>query len=149
MDNENHFVTEDGVLVHNRYSGRRPNNPEYPVLDKDGNINEYGKWYYNRPGWRNKTVDDVWDNAKNEKVIDRISEQEINWDRSKPRGDQWHMGHDYGYEFSKHQQIAAARNIGVKDFRSEYNTSQHISPELPSSNTSHVGEAPADTYFGF
>ncbi|MCX2429422.1 polymorphic toxin-type HINT domain-containing protein [Pedobacter sp. GR22-10] len=151
LDNENYFVTEDGVLVHNGYSGRRPKNPEHPVLDKDGNITEYGKWYYNRPGWRNKTVDDVWDNAKNEngKVIDRISEQEINWDRSKPRGDQWHMGHDYGYEFSKHQQSAAARNIGVKDFRSEYNTSQHISPELPSSNTSHVGEAPADTYFGF
>jgi len=136
-----------------KFSGKRPSKPEQPVVDAEGRLTDYGKWYYERPAWKTKTVNDTWANAKktsgNGKVIDPLSEKEITWNKDQPRGDQWHMGHKEGYEFAKHQQSAAERGIGVKEFRNEYNTSEHIQPELPQSNLSHKGEAPKDIYYGF
>ncbi|MGU3375209.1 HNH/ENDO VII family nuclease [Chryseobacterium sp. M5A1_1a] len=134
-----------------KFSGKRPANPEQPVIDADGNLTDYGKWYYERPAWKGKTIDDVWSNAKNTdgKVIDRQSKSEITWDKTKPRGEQWHMGHKEGYEFNKHQKSSAERGIGVDQFRKEYNTAGHVEPELPKSNLSHKGEAPKDVYYGF
>ena len=134
-----------------KFSGKRPAKPEQPVIDADGNLTDYGKWYYERPSWRAKTIDDTWNNAKNSegKVIDRQSQSEITWDKTKPRGEQWHMGHKEGYEFAKHQRSAAQRGIGVDKFRKEYNHAAHVEPELPKSNLSHKGEAPKDVYYGF
>jgi hypothetical protein len=138
-------------------SGKRPAQPEYPVLDENGKLTDYGKWYYERPSWKQKTINDVWNTAKTEspdgKVMDPLSARkgdpkEITWDKDQPRGDQWHMGHKEGYEFNKLQQSAAERKIGVDQFRSEYNTAEHVQPELPESNLSHEGEAPRDIYFG-
>ena len=135
----------------NKMKGKKPDAPGYNVKDEHGELTEYGKWYYERPGWRDKTINDTWDNAKDleGKVYDRLSQKEIIWDKTKNRGDQWHMGHKEGYEFSKHQQSAADRRIGVEQFRDEYNHADHIEPELPSSNISHQGEAPKNIYYGF
>ncbi|RZM03127.1 MAG: hypothetical protein EOO88_56715, partial [Pedobacter sp.] len=137
-------------------SGKRPAQPEYPVTDANGKLTEYGKWYYERPSWKQKTIDNVWNtaeaNAPNGKVMDPLSvrqgnPKEITWDKDLPRGEQWHMGHKEGYEFSKLQQSAADREIGVEQFRNEYNTAEHIQPELPESNLSHQGEAPRNIPF--
>jgi len=134
-----------------KFSGKRPAKPEQATIDADGNLTEYGKWYYDRPSWRAKTIDDTWNSAKNSegKVIDRQSQSEITWDKTKPRGEQWHMGHKEGYEFAKHQRSAGQRGIGVDEFRKEYNHAAHVEPELPKSNLSHKGEAPKDVYYGF
>ncbi|MDM1408931.1 hypothetical protein HX062_14975 [Myroides sp. DF42-4-2] len=35
----------------------------------------------------------------------------------------------------------------IEEFRTEYNTSSHIKPELPKSNLGHRGEAPSDIYW--
>ena len=138
---------EDEMIL----SGKRPALPEHPVIDENGNLTDYGRWYYERPAWKNKTIEDVWSSAQDAdaRVYDRQSKQEITWDRSKPRGEQWQMGHKPGYEFSKHQQSAAERGIEIKQFREEYNTSAHVEPELPKSNMSHKGEAPKGIYYGF
>lgn len=101
----------DGVMP-----GKKPSSPEYSLIDSNGKMTEYGKWYYERPGWRQKTIKDVWENAKDPegKVYDKFyPEKEIIWDKTKSRGDQWHMGHKQGYEFSKHQQSDAQRQIGA------------------------------------
>ncbi len=133
-----------------KMKGKRPSKPMYPVTDKDGNLTEYGKWYYDRPAWRKDTITDTWENAKDSegKVWDRVSKKEITWSDDKTRGEQWHMGHKEGHEFRKHQKSAAKRGIGVNQFRDEYNNAKHIEPELPSSNLSHKGEAKDDVYFG-
>ncbi|MFG4004811.1 HNH/ENDO VII family nuclease [Flavobacterium aquidurense] len=134
-----------------KYSGKRPAKPVEETIDVNGEITEYGKWYYERPSWKPKTVNDVWGNAKKKGdgiVIDKLSDKEITWDKSIARGDQWHMGHKYGYEFRKHQLSSAKRKISIKQFREEYNTAEFVDPELPASNLGHKGEAPDDIYFG-
>lgn len=134
-----------------KYSGKRPDKPIEETIDINGEITEYGKWYYERPSWKPKTVNDVWGNAKKKGdgiVIDKLSDKEITWDKSIARGDQWHMGHKYGYEFRKHQLSSAKRKISIKQFREEYNTAEFVDPELPASNLGHKGEAPDNIYFG-
>ena len=145
------FVEINEKITTVKYSGKRPVKPLEEVINSTGELTEYGKWYYERPTWKTKTIHDVWESAKVEeknKVIDRVSGKEITWEKVKPRGEQWHMGHKYGYEFSKLQKSAAKREISIKQFREEYNTSVHIEPELPSSNLGHKGEAPKNIYFG-
>lgn len=129
-----------------RMSGRRPSEPEAPVLNEDGTLTEYGKWYYERPsGYRKGVRDEVWDSAKDNEgnVYDPLSEELM--DPEEP----WDMGHKQAYEFRKHQVSAAEREIGRSQFLDEHNTASHYVPELPSSNRSHAGEAMDDTYFGF
>jgi hypothetical protein len=53
-----------------------------------------------------------------------------------------------GYEFRKHQQSAAERNISREQFLNEHNNSDHYRPENPSSNRSRSEEAPDNVYKG-
>jgi hypothetical protein len=134
-----------------KYFGKRPTLPLEKTTNINGDITEYGKWYYERPAWKQKTVNEVWINAEKKGegvVIDKLSKKEITWDKLKARGEQWHMGHKYGYEFRKHQLSSAKRKISIKQFRKEYNTAEFVDPELPVSNLGHKGEAPNDIYFG-
>ncbi|MGI9542389.1 MAG: HNH/ENDO VII family nuclease, partial [Cyclobacteriaceae bacterium] len=125
--------------------GRRPSEPEYPVRNADGTLSEYGKWYYERPsGYRSGVRDDVWEAAEdtNGDVFDPLTDRKIDPD------DPWDMGHQPGYEFRKHQQSAADRQISREQFLDEHNNPDHYRPELPSSNRSHADEMLDDTYFG-
>jgi Domain of unknown function (DUF4150)/HNH/ENDO VII superfamily nuclease with conserved GHE residues len=99
---------------------------------------------YSRPGFRKKTKEDVWNNAKDKdgKVRDPKTGKEI-----KP-GEKWDMGHKDGYEFAKHQESAQARGISREQFINEYNNPSHYRPELPISNQSHSLEAPPNIYYG-
>ncbi|WP_313592393.1 PAAR-like domain-containing protein [Agrobacterium cavarae] len=99
---------------------------------------------YRRPGFRKKTKEDAWNNAKGAegKVFDPDTGVEI-----KPT-DRWDMGHKPGYEFWKHQESAQGRGISREQFINEYNNASHYRPELPSSNQSHRLEAPDDLYYG-
>ncbi|MDH7460601.1 HNH/ENDO VII family nuclease [Chitinophagaceae bacterium 26-R-25] len=125
--------------------GNRPVQPEYPVIDENGNITKYGKWYYERPsGFRNGVRDETWNDAKDENGIVRDPLTEDVMDPDNP----WDMGHKPGYEFRKHQLSAAERGISRKQFLDEHNTMEHYRPELPSSNRSHADEIMDDTYFG-
>ncbi|WP_225676166.1 HNH/ENDO VII family nuclease, partial [Thalassolituus marinus] len=127
-------------------SGRRPAEPEAPVLNEDGSLTEYGQWYYKRPsGFRKGVRNETWESAKDSEgnVYDRVSNELM--DANEP----WDMGHKEAYEFRKHQMSAAERGIGRSQFLDEHNTASHYTPELPSSNRSHAGEAMDDTYFGF
>jgi len=52
-----------------KLSGRRPPKPEQTVLDENGNLTEYGKWYYERPsGYREGVRDITWETAKKESI---------------------------------------------------------------------------------
>ncbi|RZK33107.1 MAG: hypothetical protein EOO57_13860, partial [Hymenobacter sp.] len=135
------------------FSGRRPAAPERPVLDANGELTDYGKWYYERPSGYHKGVrDNVWDtatkadapgtNAPDGNVYDPVTREPMD------PADPWDMGHKPGYEFRKHQQSAAERGIGTKQFNKEHNNPDHYRPETPSSNRSHQGEDMTDDYFG-
>ncbi len=58
------------------------------------------------------------------------------------------MGHKPGYEFKKHQQSAADREIPKKQFLDEHNAPSHYRPELPSSNRGHAREDVTNKYLG-
>ncbi len=101
---------------------------------------------YRRPGFRKKTKEDAWNNAKDAegKVFDPNPDNPV---EIKPT-DKWDMGHKPGYEFWKHQESAQSRDITREQFLNEYNNASHYRPELPSSNQSHKLEAPDDLYYG-
>jgi HNH/ENDO VII superfamily nuclease with conserved GHE residues len=127
--------------------GRRPSTPEYSILDQNGNLTEYGKWYYERPsGYREGVRDTTWETAQNES-IDGVVRDPVTGDPVNP-DEPWDMGHKPGYEFRKHQQSAAERGVSRDQFLNEHNTSDHFRPENPSSNRGHQGEAPDDIYYG-
>jgi hypothetical protein len=127
--------------------GRRPSTPEYSILDQNGNLTEYGKWYYERPsGYREGVRDTTWETAQNES-IDGVVRDPVTGDPVNPN-EPWDMGHKPGYEFRKHQQSAAERGVSRDQFLNEHNTSDHFRPENPSSNRGHQGEAPDDIYYG-
>lgn len=136
-------VVDDAPVL----KGRRPATPEHPVRDANGDLTEYGKWYYERPsGYRAGVRDDVWDEAAGNSIDGQVRDP-LTGDIMSP-DDPWDMGHRPGYEFRKHRESAADRGIGREQFLDEHNNPDHYRPELPSSNRSHADEAPDDIYLG-
>ena len=121
----------DGIM-----KGNRPLSPEYSVLDNNGNLTEYGKWYYERPsGFRKGVRKKTFDAAKDEDGVvrdpDPNTKKEIGFD------DQWDMGHKPKHEFRKHQIDAAKKTSSRKEFLDDHNNSDHYRPETQNTNRSH------------
>jgi hypothetical protein len=74
---------------------------------KDGEVirwtEEREKLMRSRPEYEEGLVDKVWEKAKQPdgKVYDPNTKQELGWDKTKNRWDQWHMGHKPGKEYRK------------------------------------------------
>ncbi|WP_367867724.1 DUF4157 domain-containing protein [Pedobacter sp. WC2423] len=97
----------------------------------------------NRPKYREGLVNEVWEAAKaqgNGKVIDPLTKKELTWDRTKPRTEQWDMGHKYGHEYRELVKRRANGEITHEQFLDEYNNPKNYQPEDPMSNQSHAGE---------
>jgi RHS repeat-associated protein len=101
---------------------------------------------YERPsGFRKGKRDEVWKAAiepKTGRVRDPVSGKFMS-----PK-QPWEMGHKPGYEFRKHQESAAKRDISREQFLDEHNETSHYRPELKSSNAGHKGEDNSTTYKG-
>jgi hypothetical protein len=98
-----------------------------------------------RPKYRKGLVDEVWNDAKAKnadgKVRDPNPPHEIlEWDPSKSRFDQWHMGHRKGYEYSKLVDQLVREEITWEQFLEQYNNKKNYYPEHPDKNMSHVYE---------
>ncbi len=126
-----------------KLKGRRPKMPEYEVLNPDGTLTEYGKWYYDRPsGYRKGVRQKAYDAAKGSdgKVRDPLTKEVIEFDS------QWDMGNKPGYEFRKHKVDAAKRGIGRKEFLNEHNNPSNYRPETRNTNRSHKLEDLSDDF---
>lgn len=139
--------------VHHKYRPEQPRNAafentgrKYPDISRRANreVPEKNKNIYERPAWRSGMRDKVWEQAKDihGRVRDPVSGKYMS--KNQP----WDMGHKPGYEFKKHQESAAQREISREKFIDEYNNPDHLRPELPSSNRSHKGENRTGEYFG-
>jgi Domain of unknown function (DUF4157)/HNH/ENDO VII superfamily nuclease with conserved GHE residues len=95
-----------------------------------------------RPEYDTGLVEDVWNRAKQPdgKVYDPHTGQELTWDPSKNRWDQWHMGHRPGHKYSKLVDDYVEGKITWKEFMKEYNNPNNYWPEHPLENISHRHE---------
>lgn len=122
--------------------GRRPTMPEQPVMDETGNLTEYGRWYYEKPGaFRNRQDlrNSVWDNAVEEgngTVRDPVSGEEIS-------PDNWILEERPGQDFSTIQRNAAQRGAGRNDFLNDYNNPRNYRPRQRTTTAQFSGERPA------
>ena len=120
---------------------------DFNNLLKDGKIirwtQEREMLMKNRPKYDDGLVEKVWDTAKNGdgKVLDPHTKEELTWDKSKSRTDQWHMGHKPGKEYTKLVDEFVNGKITYEEFIKEYNNPQNYWPESPAENISHKHEA--------
>lgn len=84
----------------------------------------------------------MWEQAKGPdgKVRDPHTGEELVWDRSQPRNDQWHMGHRPGHEYVKLVDRFVNGEITWDQFIAEYNNPANYWPEHPLENVSHRHE---------
>ncbi len=75
------------------------------VFKRFENYQKPKPYTHSRPSYAKGQVEAVWNNAINSegKVIDPTG-KEITWNRSLPRGTQWHMGHIPTAKYSVHHQ---------------------------------------------
>ncbi|MEN9306476.1 MAG: hypothetical protein RL173_408 [Fibrobacterota bacterium] len=95
-----------------------------------------------RPKYGRDQVEEVWEAAKDAdgKVYDPNTGEELFWDRSQPRTDQWDMGHLKGNKFSELHKKYMAGNISKDEFLQEYRNPNNYRPEHPLSNQGHLFE---------
>lgn len=99
----------------------------------------------NRPPYEEGLVDTVWENARQPrqpdgKVYDPHTHEELIWDRSHIRNDQWHMGHRPGHEYRALVDSYVDGRITWDEFLREYNNPDNYWPEHPIENVSHKHE---------
>ena len=146
-NNPEHYRPREPRPSSAEFSGPRPSSPEQPVLDIEGNLTDYGRWYYERPsGFREGIRETVWEEAQ-ANSIDGVVRDPVTLEEISPN-EPWDMGHRPGYEFRKHRASAARRGISRETFLDEHNNPSHYRPEKPLANRGHQGEAPEDVYFG-
>ena len=75
-DNENYFVTEDGVLVHNGYKGLEPGSAEHKAARWEEYKERGGEWDYDR--W-SKTYEANLLNAKNGNAAADAYHEKLGW----------------------------------------------------------------------
>ena len=122
-DFHTYYVGEQFVLVHNAGDN-------------------YSRPTKFRKGIKEKVWTDTEQAASDGLVRDPLTGRVM--DKNEP----WDMGHKPGYEFRKHRESAANRNITRKQFLDEHNDPSHYRPELPNSNRSHKGEDFSSRYLG-
>ena len=122
-DFHTYYVGEQFVLVHNAGDN-------------------YSRPTKFRKGIKEKVWADTKQAASDGLVRDPVTGKVM--DKNEP----WDMGHKPGYEFRKHRESAANRNITRKQFLDEHNDPSHYRPELPNSNRSHKGEDFSSRYLG-
>ena len=122
-DFHTYYVGEQFVLVHNAGDN-------------------YSRPTKFRKGIKEKVWTDTEQAASDGLVRDPLTGRVM--DKNEP----WDMGHKPGYEFRKHRESAANRNITRKQFLDEHNDLSHYRPELPNSNRSHKGEDFSSRYLG-
>ena len=119
---------------------------DFNNLLKDGKIirwtQERETLMNNRPKYDDGLVEKVWETAKNGegKVLDPHTKEELTWDKSKSRLDQWHMGHKPGKEYVKLVDEFVEGKITYEEFIKEYNNPENYWPESPEENISHKHE---------
>jgi hypothetical protein len=88
--------------------------------------------------FRKGVVEKVWENAKdaNGKVYDPNTLQELHWNSSIKRNEQWDMGHLPGKSYDQLKQRFLNGEISRKQFLDEYNNPANYRPEAPSPNRS-------------
>lgn len=94
-----------------------------------------------RPYLRKNTIEETFENNRNAEgdVIDP-SGKKIKWDKAKPRGKQWEMGHKPGKEFWRDWKEFTDGKISWKELTERYNDPTRYRPELPETNRSHKFE---------
>jgi hypothetical protein len=89
-------------------------------------------------------VEEVWNAAKSKTdglVRDpHVKNKVLNWDPTKDRFNQWHMGHRTGYEYSKLVDQLVNKEITWDEFMAEYNKADNYYPEDPIENMKHTHE---------
>ncbi|MCY0976720.1 GH-E family nuclease [Chryseobacterium wangxinyae] len=154
-DNENYYVTEDGILVHNGYGSAADDlggDPPGTFRDSSGRLrNDDGSFANdpntsrsnlrdNRPSYGGTQVDDVWNNAIRDadgNVIDPNTGEILIWDKTQPRIGQWDMGHKPGHSYKDLCDRYERGDITYEQFLKEYRDSSNYWPESPSSNRSN------------
>jgi hypothetical protein len=97
-----------------------------------------------RPKYAPDQAQRVYDNAKSEdgKVYDPHTQEELPWDKSKPRNGQWDMGHMPGKEYRKLRQRFESGEISKAEFLKEYRDPANYRPESVHENRSRKWEVP-------
>ena len=92
-----------------------------------------------RPSYAPGQVEQVWNNAKDPVtgIVRDPSGVEITWDRSLPRGSQWHMGHIPGQSYAVFHRLYMEQKMTKKEFLNWYRDPNNYRPELPHTNMSH------------
>jgi hypothetical protein len=99
----------------------------------------------NRPRYEEGLVEEVWNRAKRPDGSVRDPNppyEELHWDPTQNRFDQWHMGHTPGNEYRRLVDRYVNGEITWEEFLTEYNNPKNYRPELPSKNLSHEFEQP-------
>lgn len=149
-------VTPDEVVM--EYNPKGPKNPSGKItyrVPKDVfrervKSSDFVPWkglrawlMRSRPRYVKGLVEKVWNKAKGKDglVRDPNPPREIlQWDRTKSRFEQWHMGHRQGYEYSKLVDRLVNEEITWEKFLDEYNDPKKYYPEHPKKNMSHAFE---------
>jgi hypothetical protein len=107
----------------------------------------YQKYKADRPKLSQKTINEVWENAKDAdgNVYDPNTGEKLTWDKFKSRREQWHMGHKSGLEYRTLLQQLREGKITEAEFKAEFNKSANYQPESPSANMSHKYEQKSQT----
>jgi hypothetical protein len=123
----------------NPLRGRRPATPEEPVLDQNGNLTEYGQWYYEKPPFRDKAALDtqVWNGSRDSNGVARG-----------PNGEQlspsnWKVEPRPGRSITEIQQQAAQNNWSRKQFMDEYNNPSNYRATVRDPLAQFSGDRPA------
>jgi NAD+--asparagine ADP-ribosyltransferase len=84
-------------------------------------------------------VEQVWENSKdvNGRVYDPNTDEELFWDKSKPRSGQWDMGHTPEAKYSDLHGKYTNGEIDYSTFMKEYRNPSNYRPESPSANRSY------------
>jgi hypothetical protein len=102
---------------------------------------------YQRPGFNKSTQEKIWSNAEKASADGKVRDPLTG--KVMDKKDRWDAGHAPDWEFRKHKAAAEKYGTGIyprKDYVKDYNTPDHVVPEIPSSNQSHSGEGKGDEW---